>query len=72
MNSYQQRTGGRITYEMLSQETGLSRATLESLASRATYNTTLRTIEKLCLALSCDPGDLLTLADEEQRGGNAD
>ncbi|MDQ8727389.1 helix-turn-helix domain-containing protein [Bradyrhizobium sp. LHD-71] len=52
-----------MTYELLAKRTGLARATLESLASRHTYNTRLSTIEKLCIALECKPGDLLELAD---------
>ena len=50
-----------MTYEQLAQLTGLSRQTLESLASRPGYNSTLGTIAKLCRALGCQPGDLLML-----------
>ena len=50
----------KITYQDLSQKTGLSKATLEALGSRPTYNTTLSTIETLCHALECDLTDLLT------------
>ena len=66
MEDYRRRTGERITYELLASRTGLSRATLESLASRESYNTRLSTIEKLCRALGCKPGDLLELADEKK------
>ena len=66
MEDYRRRTGERITYEWLSERTGLARATLESLATRQSYNPRLSTIEKLCNALNCMPGDLLVLiADEE-------
>jgi DNA-binding Xre family transcriptional regulator len=61
MNEFRRRTGERMTYEKLAERTGLSKATLESLASRNTYNTRLSTIEKLCQALGCQPGDLLEL-----------
>jgi len=54
-----------MTYELLAERTGLSRATLESLASRPSYNTRLSTIEKICKALGCQPGDLLELAQDE-------
>ena len=50
-----------MTYKSLAQSTGLSRQTLESVASRANYNSTLDTIGKLCHALGCQPGDLLVL-----------
>lgn len=65
MESYRRRTGERITYERLAQYTGLSRQTLESLASRPGYNSTLDTIAKLCRALDCEPGDLLVLDPED-------
>ena len=61
MESHRRRTGERMTYERLAQLTGLSRQTLESVASRPGYNSTLDTIDKLCRALNCQPGDLLVL-----------
>jgi DNA-binding Xre family transcriptional regulator len=61
MNEFRRRTGERMTYEKLAARTGLSKSTLESLASRNTYNTRLSTIEKLCQVLGCQPGDLLEL-----------
>lgn len=73
MESYRRRTGVRLTYERLSEETGIAIATLQSLAARPKYNTRLSTIEKLCQALQCAPGDLLELspdaagADHEDR-----
>jgi DNA-binding Xre family transcriptional regulator len=68
MEEYRRTTGERMTYELLAKRTGLSRATLESLASRDTYNTRLSTIAKVCRALRCTPGDILELteaADED-------
>ena len=61
MAEYRRRTGVRMTYKMLSQETGISRATLESLSSRGDYNTRLSTIDKLCRVLGCLPSELLEL-----------
>jgi DNA-binding Xre family transcriptional regulator len=61
-------TGRRFTYEALAAETGISLATLQSLGSRAGYNTTLHTIEKLCRALGCQPGDLLELTNDSPLG----
>jgi putative transcriptional regulator len=68
MEENARRTGERMTYERLSQLTGVSRATLESLASRGSYNTRLSTISKVCVALGCQPGDLLELESEDQEG----
>ena len=64
MVAHRRRTGERMTYERLAQATGLSRRTLESLASRPGYNSTLDTIAKLCRALGCRPSDLLVLDSE--------
>lgn len=69
MEAYGKRTGERMTYKRLAELTGLSRATLESLASRQSYNATLSTIDKVCGALRCSPGDLLDIV-EEREGDN--
>ena len=65
MEAYRQRTGVRLTYDALADRTGISVATLQSLAARPGYNTRLSTIERLCAALECAPGDLLELRQEE-------
>ena len=64
MDQYRHHSGERMTYERLAELTGLARATLESLASRDTYNTRLSTVAKVCTALKCQPGDLLELIAE--------
>jgi len=55
------RTGKRMTYASLSQASGLSLATLQSMAARDGYNTRLSSIEKICIVLGCQPGELLEL-----------
>jgi DNA-binding Xre family transcriptional regulator len=62
---YQQRTGVRLTYKILAEKTGISAETLQSLAARPGYNTRLSTVERLCLALECSPGELLELCSGE-------
>lgn len=62
METYRRRTGVRVTYEVLAERTGISIATLQSLAARPEYNTRLSTIEKICRALECTPGDILELS----------
>ena len=64
MEAYRVRTGEKLTYEALAVISGLSIATLQSLAARPQYNTRISTIEKLCVVLGCLPGDLLELASE--------
>jgi DNA-binding Xre family transcriptional regulator len=61
MEDYQRRTGVRLTYPILSKRTSISVDTLQSIAARPGYNTRLSTIERLCRALGCGPGDLLEL-----------
>lgn len=71
MDEFRSRSGERMTYERLAEQTGISRPTLESLASRVNYNTRLSTIEKLCLALGCQPGDILELGVKEDANGTS-
>ncbi|QEH81579.1 helix-turn-helix transcriptional regulator [Sphingomonas sp. C8-2] len=59
MEAYRRRTGETLTYADLAARTGLSRPTLESMATRSSYNTTLTAIDRICAALDCLPGDLL-------------
>jgi len=65
MREYRQRTGERMTLEILAERAGLSRATMESLNSRNGYNARLSTIEKICRVLGCLPGQLLELVETE-------
>jgi DNA-binding Xre family transcriptional regulator len=66
MDAYRQRTGIKLNYELLADQTGIALATLQSLAARAGYNTRLSTIEKICLALKCSPGDLLEMSTDSE------
>jgi len=65
IEEYRKRTGAALTYRLLAARTGLSEATLQSLGSRRDYNPTLATIERLCDALGCEPGDLLEIERKE-------
>ena len=58
MQRYEALTGEHLTYEELAERTGLSAATLHSMATRRGYNASLRTLEKICRSLRCTPGDL--------------
>ena len=61
METYRQRTGVRLTYASLARRTSISVETLQSIAVRPGYNTRLSTVEKLCRALECTPGELLEM-----------
>jgi len=59
INKLKSETGERVTYEQLSHDTGLSRATIESIASRSSYNASLKVIDTLCASLRTTPAELL-------------
>ena len=63
MEAYEARTGQRITYDALARATGISRATIESIATRESYEPSLGAVAKLCSALGCGPGELLELRE---------
>jgi len=56
---HERQFGRRLTHDELARATGLSRATIDSIASRSDYNPTLKTVELLCDALRCTPAELL-------------
>jgi putative transcriptional regulator len=62
LDLYETRTGKRMTYPELAKKAGLSEETVQSIATRRGYNATLRTVERLCLALRVSPTDLLDLS----------
>jgi DNA-binding Xre family transcriptional regulator len=70
METHRQRTGIKLTYELLAEQTGIGLATLQSLAARSGYNTRLSTIEKLCVVLKCTPSDLLEMSTDSDRGSD--
>ncbi|KVH67580.1 hypothetical protein WJ42_37515 [Burkholderia cepacia] len=64
MDRYAQLTGERLTYAELAKRIGVAPSTIESVASRRDYNPTLKMLGRLCVALQCDPGELLVLETE--------
>jgi putative transcriptional regulator len=67
MEGYRRRTGERMTYQLLAKRTGLAKSTIESIATRSSYNASLRTIDKICGVLGCSPGELLELNQKSTR-----
>jgi len=55
----------RITLSQVSQDTGISRATLTRISNVPGYNTNTDTLAALCRYFQCGPGDLLELRDEQ-------
>jgi DNA-binding Xre family transcriptional regulator len=70
LERYYERTGRRLSYEDLAVLSGLSKASIESIATRTHYLPSLSAVERLCLALGCDPGELLEIAEKKgPKGG---
>lgn len=61
--------GRKVTYEQLAIKTGLSKATIESIASRPNYNASLKVIDTLCETLHSNPCDLLEYSPNEIEQG---
>ena len=54
----------RITLSEVSEETGISRATLTRVANTPGYNTNTDTIDILCAYFGCEPGGLLQRVED--------
>jgi putative transcriptional regulator len=55
------------TFYWLAKETGVSHTTLWRLKKGKALGINFATLEKLCQALKCQPGDVLTLANEKNK-----
>ena len=61
------KTHGR-TFYWLAKETGISHTTLWRLKRGSALGINFATLEKLCQALACQPGDILSLAAKPKAG----
>lgn len=50
--------GRRVTFEEVSQETGINRTTLSKMANTRGYNTTTNNLDQLCKYFKCSLSDL--------------
>jgi len=55
------------TFYWLAKETGISHTTLWRLKKDKALGINFETLEKVCLALKCKPGDVLTITDDKKR-----
>ncbi len=55
----------RLSIVELSDRTGIAVRDLEVLRDQKAMAMRFKTLEALCRALNCDPGDLLDIADDE-------
>lgn len=56
------------TFYWLAKETGISHTTLWRLKKGKALGINFETLEKMCQALKCQPGDVLTLAQTKRNG----
>lgn len=61
-------TGGKVTLEMISQVTGISRITLSRIGSQRGYNTTTDNIDKLCAYFECSVAQLMEHVSDDLIG----
>lgn len=63
--------GKRVTFEEISQATGINRTTLSKMANQRGYNTTTDNLDRLCVFFRCKVGDLAEYVDMDavERGG---
>lgn len=64
IQAYRRRTGEKLTYQILSDQTGVSLHTIQSMATRKGHVASLRNIERLCLFLECTPGEMLVIENQ--------
>ena len=64
MLAFKRRTGGKMTYKILAERTGLAAGTLHNMGSKPRYAPGLATLAKICVALNATPGDLLELVED--------
>ena len=57
------------TFYWLAKETGISHTTLWRLKKRKALGINFETLEKLCEALNCQPGDMFTWFDSRKKRG---
>jgi putative transcriptional regulator len=64
--------GRRITFEEISQGTGIQRTTLSRIAGQRGYNTTTDNIDKLCRYFDCSVDKLMEYVPDEELSGVAE
>ena len=54
----------KITLNQVSEDTGISRATLNRIVNNPGYNTNTDSINALCKYFNCGPGDLIEYVED--------
>jgi DNA-binding Xre family transcriptional regulator len=71
MLAYGRRTGARLTYEDVSELTGIPTETLRSIGGRPAYHCSVARIEVLCRALGVPLHDMLEMIDDPPKAKRA-
>ena len=58
----------KVTYDLIREETGLSKNTLARLANDRADLVALNTMDRLCAFFDCQPGDLFIYVPTRQTG----
>ena len=61
LDRQERQTGIRLSYRELASRSGLSYDTVKAIASRPSYNASLRAVERLADALGVSAGELLEI-----------
>lgn len=65
ISDFNRRTGLHLTYDQISEMSGLSVDTLKSLANRQDYNATFKIISEICTVLGSNPKSFLDWQADE-------
>jgi putative transcriptional regulator len=58
--------GRRVTFQEVSEQTGISKPTLTRIANVPGYSATTDTIDALCDYFACQPGDILVKVESKK------
>lgn len=67
ISDFNRRTGLFLTYDQLSEMTGLSKDMLKSLANRPDYNVTIKSVSEICNVLGSNPKNFLNWEKESDQ-----
>jgi len=65
MAERERRTGDRVTYALIHQDTGIWPRSLSALATNKAKKVGVKTISELCRYFECQPGELLVYIPDD-------
>ncbi len=70
ISDFNRRTGLHLTYDQLSEMSGMSVDMLKSLANRPDYNVTLKSVSEICSVLGSNPKGFLDWESDERNSAD--